>query len=100
MQVTPEMAARVSALRGLREDRIAFFDISALLGAGDTSSYIAAIRANDTSIRALRAELSKWPVVVAAIQLQDPQMRLGDIFAADLVDEGDVLVLYYRKRAS
>ncbi|HJU73790.1 MAG TPA: hypothetical protein VJ717_08595 [Gemmatimonadaceae bacterium] len=99
LQSTPETVAFVSALEGLRLDRIRLYDIDKMLGDADAERYRMALRTNETSIRALRAELSKWPVVLRALEQHEAKLLLGDIFAADVVNDGSVLVLYYRRKA-
>jgi hypothetical protein len=98
VHATPETVARISALEGLRGDRIRFFDIDQILSPTEFETYRNAVRQNETSIRALRSELSKWPVVMQAMSRRQPSLALGNIFAADVIGSGDVLVLYYRAR--
>ena len=100
VQSTPEIVARISALEGLRADRIRFYDIDQILSQTEFEKYRNAVRQNETSIRALRAELSKWPVVLQAMARRQPSLALGNIFAADVIGSGDVLVLYFRARNS
>ena len=97
LQTTPETVALVSALEGLRLDRIRFFEIGGMLRDSDAEAYNNALRNNETAIRSLRSELSKWPVVLRAMERHDAKMRLGDIFAADVIGDGGVLVLYYKR---
>lgn len=98
VQATPETVARISALEGLRMDRVRFYDIDQILSKTEFESYRNAVRQNETSIRALRSELSKWPVVMTAMSRHAPPLVLGNVFAADIIDSGDVLILYYRAR--
>jgi hypothetical protein len=98
VHATPETVARISALEGLRGDRIRFYDIDQILSPTEFETYRNAVRQNETSIRALRAELSKWPVVMQAMARRQPSLALGNVFAADVIGSGDVLVLYYRAR--
>lgn len=98
LQSTPETVARVSALEGLRSDRVRFYDIDKILSTSEFDSYRSAVKQNETSIWSLRAELSKWPVVMQALSRRQPALALGNIFAADVIG-GDVLVLYYRARS-
>lgn len=100
VQSTPETVARISALEGLRSDRIRFYDIDQILSKSEFENYRNSVRQNETSIRSLRAELSKWPVIMQAMQRHQPALVLGNIFAADVIGSGDVLVLYYRARGS
>ena len=95
-----ETVARISALEGLRGDRIRFYDIDQILSSTEFETYRNAVRQNETSIRALRAELSKWPVVMQAMARRQPPLALGNIFTADVIGSGDVLVLYFRARNS
>ena len=99
LHTTPETVALVSALEDLRIDRIRFFEIDAMLGNSDSEAFRTALRTNETSIRALRSELSKWPVVLRAMERHDAKLMLGDIFAADVIGEGGTLVLYYKRKA-
>ena len=98
LQSTPETVARISALEGLRGDRVRFYDIDQILSATEFDTYRNTVRQNETSIRALRSELSKWPVVMQAMARHQPPLVLGNVFAADIIGSGDVLVLYYRAR--
>jgi len=98
VNATPETVARISALEGLRSDRVRFYDIDQILSTAEFEMYRSAVRQNETSIRALRAELSKWPVVVQAMSRHQRPLVLGNIFGADVIGSGDVLVLYYRSR--
>lgn len=100
VQSTPETVARISALEGLRSDRVRFYDIDQILSATEFDRYRNAVRQNETSIRALRSELSKWPVVMQTMARHQPALVLGNVFAADVIGSGDVLVLYYRARNS
>jgi hypothetical protein len=98
LQVAPEMVARVSALESLRLDRVRFYDIDAILKGADTELFRRAARLNESSIRSLRAELSKRPLVMHAMAQHDGTLVLGDIYAADILGEGDVLVLYFKRQ--
>ncbi len=98
LQSTPETVARISALEGLRGDRVRFYDIDQILSAPEFDAYRNTVRQNETSIRALRSELSKWPVVMQSMARHQPPLVLGNVFAADVIGSGDVLVLYYRAR--
>jgi hypothetical protein len=97
---SPEMVARVSSLESLRLDRVRFFDVDAIVQPADADSYRTAVRQNESSIRALRAELSKRPLIMHALARHDAKLKLGDIFAADILGEEDVLVLYYKRKAA
>jgi hypothetical protein len=99
LHVSPEMVARVSALEALRVDRVRFYDIDAILKPSDSDSYEAAVRRNHTAIRSLRAELSKRPLIMQAMGRHDGKLMLGDIVAADILGEEDVLVLYYKRQS-
>ena len=100
LQSTPEIVARISALEGLRSDRVRFYDVDQILSATEFDTYRNTVRQNETSIRALRSELSKWPVVMQAMARHQPPLVLGNVFAADIIGSGDVLVIYYRARNS
>ena len=96
LHATPEMVARVSALQTLRLDRMHFFDIDAILTPAQLDDFRGAVRNNETAIRSLRAELSKRQTVMDALARFQPRLALGNIFAADIIGSGDVLVLYYK----
>jgi len=100
LRVSPEMVARVSGLESMRLDRVRFYDIDAILKPADSLTYRSAIRQNETSIRSLRSELSKRPLVMQAMTRHDDKLLLGDIFAADILGNDDVLVLYYKRRVA
>ena len=100
LRVSPEMVARVSGLESMRLDRVRFYDIEAILKPADSLTYRSAIRQNETSIRSLRSELSKRPQVMQAMARHDEKLLLGDIFAADILGNDDVLVLYYKRRVA
>jgi hypothetical protein len=97
LYVSPEMVARVSALESVRIDRVRFYDIDAILKPTDKDTYEAAVRRNNTAIRSLRVELSKRPPVMQAMARHDGKLLIGDIYAADLIGDDDVLVLYYKR---
>lgn len=99
LHATPEMVARVSSLERLRLDRLHFFDIDAILTpAQQQDDFRAAVRNNESAIRALRAELSQRDAVMQALTRFNPSLTLGSIFAADILGSGDVLVLYYKRK--
>jgi hypothetical protein len=98
LKTSPEMVARVSAMESLRLDRVRFFDIDQILRPMDSLTYGTAIRQNETSIRSLRSELSKRPLVMQAMLRHEGKLMLGDIYAADILGNDDVLVLYYKRR--
>jgi hypothetical protein len=100
LRVAPEMVARVSMLESVRLDHVRFYDIDAILKPADSLTYRSAIRQNETSIRSLRSELSKRPLVMQAMARHDGTLMLGDIFAADILGNDDVLVLYYKRRVN
>jgi hypothetical protein len=99
IHTTPEMVARVSVLEVLRSDRVRLYDVDAILGRGDADAFRAAIRSNETSLRSLRAELGRRNAVMEALARHDPKLMLGEIFAADIVGSGDVLILYFKRKA-
>lgn len=99
IHTTPEMVARVSVLDVLRSERVQLFDIDGILTQGDADAFRAAIRSNETSLRSLRAELGRRNAVMEALATHDPRLLLGEIFAADIVGSGDVLVLYFKRKA-
>lgn len=99
IHTTPEMVARVSVLDVLRSDRVRLYDVDAILGPGDAEAFRAAVRSNETSLRSLRAELGRRSSVMEALAKHNPRLMLGEIFAADIVGSGDLLILYFKRKA-
>jgi hypothetical protein len=99
IQTTPEMVARVSVLDVVRSDRVRLYDVDAILAQGDAEAFRSAVRSNETSLRSLRAELGRRSAVMEALAKHNPKLMLGEIFAADIAGSGDLLILYFKRKA-
>jgi hypothetical protein len=92
-------AGKLGSMKMETPPNVEFVDVKSIAAAeSDQAILKTAVEKNKDSIKQLQEELKKHPPIVTAINNQEKKPEVGDVIGAELLGEGDKLVLYFWKK--